>query len=64
MRRSRACFAKAGFALDTFTTDFISQPRKFTIDVLLIPQVEALVNWQTFIHEWMGMAAYKLAGYI
>lgn len=64
MRRSRACFAKAGFSLDTFSTDFISHPRKVTIDALLIPQVEALVNWQILFHEWAGMIAYRLAGYI
>ncbi|MBI3220201.1 MAG: YdcF family protein [Bacteroidetes bacterium] len=64
MRRSKACFAKAGFALDTFSTDFISQPRKFTPDALIIPHAEALIHWQTMIHEWMGMIAYKFAGYI
>lgn len=64
MRRSRACFAKVGFSLDTFSTDFISHPRKLTIDALFIPQVEALVNWQILLHEWAGMVAYRMAGYI
>lgn len=64
MRRSRACFAKAGLEIDTFSTDFISQERRFTPDALIIPSAEALVTWQTLIHEWMGMIAYKVAGYI
>lgn len=64
MKRSLACFVKAGLQVDTFSTDFLSQSRKFTPDVMVIPSAEALVNWQTLIHEWMGMIAYKLAGYI
>lgn len=64
MRRSRACFKKVGIDVDTFSTDFITHPRKYTPNVLIIPQVEAIANWQIIIHEWTGMIAYKLAGYI
>ncbi len=64
MRRSRACFKKVGWQVDTFTTDFLSHERKFSLDVLFIPRVDALVNWNIMIREWMGMIAYKVAGYI
>jgi uncharacterized SAM-binding protein YcdF (DUF218 family) len=64
MRRSRACFKKVGIEVDTVSTDFITHPRKYTPNVLIIPQVDALANWQIMIHEWTGMIAYKLAGYI
>lgn len=64
MRRSRACFAKAGIPMDTFTTDFYSHPRHYYPDVFLIPHVEAIMIWQKIIKEWVGMAAYKVAGYI
>ncbi len=64
MRRSRACFHKVDIPVDTFTTDFITHPRKYTPNVLVIPQVDALANWHILIHEWTGMIAYKLAGYI
>jgi len=64
MRRSRACFKKVGWPVDTFTTDFLSHKRKFTPDVLFIPHVEALQIWTTMTREWVGMIAYKVAGYI
>jgi uncharacterized SAM-binding protein YcdF (DUF218 family) len=64
MRRSRACFEKAGFSTDTFTVDFLSHERSFTPDVLIIPKLEALTNWQVLFKEWIGMIAYKTAGYI
>jgi uncharacterized SAM-binding protein YcdF (DUF218 family) len=64
MRRSKACFSKQGLDLDTFSTDFITHPRKYTPDVLIIPQAEAINTWQILIHEWVGMIAYKIAGYI
>jgi uncharacterized SAM-binding protein YcdF (DUF218 family) len=64
MRRSRACFIKAGFPVDTFTVDFLSHERLFTPDVLFVPKIESLANWQTLAKEWVGMIAYKIAGYI
>ncbi len=64
MRRSRGCFKKAGWSIDTFTTDFISHERKFTLDVLFIPRVDALLNWTIISREWVGMVAYKVMGYI
>jgi uncharacterized SAM-binding protein YcdF (DUF218 family) len=64
MRRSKACFAKQGWTMDAFSTDFISHKRKFTLDALIIPKEEALGNWHTLVREWIGMIAYKFAGYI
>lgn len=64
MRRSRACFKKAGYETDTFSVDFLSNEQKFTPDVLLVPKIEALFTWQVLIKEWVGMLAYKIAGYI
>ncbi|HTF18722.1 MAG TPA: YdcF family protein [Chryseolinea sp.] len=64
MRRSLACYRKAGINLEPFTTDFYSNPRSFYPDNLLIPKLEAFVTWQKLIKEWVGMLAYKVAGYI
>lgn len=64
IRRSAACFAHEGWPVDTFSTDLSSHPRKFTFDVLFVPKTEAMGNWQLLIKEWVGMVAYKLAGYI
>ncbi len=64
MRRSRACFKKVGFDVDTFSVDFLSNQRAFTPDVLLIPKIESISTWQVLTKEWVGMLAYKIAGYI
>ena len=64
MRRSRACFKKAGLDMDTFSVDFLSNERVFTPDVLIIPKVESIFTWQVLTKEWVGMLSYKVAGYI
>jgi uncharacterized SAM-binding protein YcdF (DUF218 family) len=64
MRRSAACFRKAGFTVDTFSTDFYTHPRYFTPDVLLIPKPDSIKIWQTLFKEWTGMVAYTVAGYV
>ena len=64
MRRSRACFKKAGVEVECFSTDFYTHPRYFTPDVLFVPNSEALVIWHKLFKEWAGMAAYWVAGYI
>jgi len=64
MRRSRACFKKVGYNVDTFSVDFLSNKRVFSPDNLLVPKVESLFHWQVLTKEWVGMLAYKVAGYI
>lgn len=64
MRRSQACFIKAQLPVDVFSTDFYTHPRVFTPDVLFIPKIDALQSWQRLIKEWVGMLAYKFAGYL
>ncbi len=64
MRRALACYRKAGFQIDNFTTDFYSHSTEYTFDVLFIPNAGAIDIWQKLIREWMGFVAYKIAGYI
>jgi len=64
MRRSKGCFTKVQLRVDVFSTDFYTHPRLFTPDILLIPKVDALLIWQRLIKEWIGVVAYKLAGYL
>lgn len=64
MRRSRACFKKIEFAMDTFSADFLHHERKYSLDVLFIPKLEALTIWTILMREWTGMLAYKLNGYV
>ncbi|MFM7856989.1 MAG: YdcF family protein [Flammeovirgaceae bacterium] len=64
IRRSVACFKKVGVDATPFSTEVITHKRKFDLDILFIPKNEAMGVWQTLIREWVGMFAYKLAGYI
>jgi uncharacterized SAM-binding protein YcdF (DUF218 family) len=64
MPRSLACFKKENWNCDTFSTDIRFHSREFTPDVLFIPRVEAIANWQTLLKEWVGIIAYWLSGYV
>lgn len=64
MRRAIACFDKANAHMDYFTCDFRSQPRTFEWHALFVPKLDAVLIWQKLLKEWVGMLAYKFAGYI
>jgi uncharacterized SAM-binding protein YcdF (DUF218 family) len=64
MRRSIACFQNERIEAEAFPVDFYTHPRYFTLDVLIIPKVGAIEVWHRLIKEWVGMLAYKTAGYI
>ncbi len=64
MRRSLACYRKVGLNVEPFSTDFYSHPRSFYPSTMIVPSLEALINWHKLVKEWGGFAAYKLAGYI
>jgi uncharacterized SAM-binding protein YcdF (DUF218 family) len=64
MRRSIACFKNVGLDADVFSADFYTHPRYFTPDVLLIPKADSIILWQRIFKEWVGIAAYWVAGYI
>jgi len=63
MRRSLACYRKAGVNLTPFSCDLYSHPTSFHLDALLIPKVESIKIWHILIKEWVGLLMYKLAGY-
>jgi uncharacterized SAM-binding protein YcdF (DUF218 family) len=64
IRRSMACFRKVGIQADAFATEPIAEERKYTPDALVVPQLEAMGIWQILLKEWVGFAAYWLAGYV
>jgi uncharacterized SAM-binding protein YcdF (DUF218 family) len=64
LRRSLACFKRVGLNMDGFSVDFRSHKRKYSFDVLFVPKVEAFDAWSILVKEWIGMIAYKAAGYI
>lgn len=64
MRRSLACYRKVGLELQPFTTDFYTHDRRYHIDSFIVPKLDALQIWHKLVKEWVGMLAYKMAGYI
>lgn len=64
MRRSLMCFENTGLRVDPFSVDERSGKGIYTPDKLIIPDAENINNWDTLIHEWLGIVTYKLAGYI
>ncbi|WP_162425848.1 YdcF family protein [Pontibacter pudoricolor] len=64
MRRSQACFKKAGVAVDVYSTDFYSAPRYLTPDETIVPNAGSFSNWHLLIHEIAGYIVYKLMGYL
>ena len=37
---------------------------EFTPDNLIIPHEDAIGTWGTLFKEWLGMAVYKMMGYV
>jgi uncharacterized SAM-binding protein YcdF (DUF218 family) len=65
MRRSLACFSKAGFYNSTpFSAGCIANKGGMTIGEAINPNVEALLIWERILKEMMGMMVYKMKGYI
>ncbi|MDB5261693.1 MAG: hypothetical protein JWQ14_974 [Adhaeribacter sp.] len=62
MRRSSACFTKAGIPHAIFPTDFDSTDRLWRFENL-IPAESALADWHKLFHEISGFIIYKLMGY-
>jgi uncharacterized SAM-binding protein YcdF (DUF218 family) len=65
MRRSLACFQKVGIDATPFSCDFYTSlpADRFSADKL-IPSAEVLNNWNFLIKEFIGIMAYRIAGYI
>lgn len=64
MRRSLACFKKVGVPATGFSTDFKTGDYPPQIMSFIVPEPGALNKWHILVREIMGMAAYKLMGYV
>lgn len=64
MRRATACFAKAGITkLVPYPADKFSGPVNLELDYFLLPNSEALLQWELLLHEIVGYFVYKIKGY-
>ncbi len=61
--RAMACFKKVGIQALPFPAHFMQEKTVFWFDQLL-PNEEALFYFYVVFHEMVGVAVYKVAGYI
>ncbi len=65
MRRSLACFEKAGLHCDAFSTDLFTGPKAhFYWDQYVVPDWSLFNDWKTLMKEWIGYLAYAMMGYV
>ena len=62
MPRSVAVFRKAGLSVVPAPTDFRADEPIHMKLIYILPNVEALGNSTAALHEWYGIAAYKVMG--
>ena len=60
MRRAQYCFDKYGISTTPFPTDCTTSYRSTGYAYILFPRVEALEQWESLIHEWIGYIVYKI----
>lgn len=63
MRRSKACFEKAGLDVDVYPVDYMSSRSTYYFDDYFIPKSSILGSWRQLLHEWVGYLVYKVKGY-
>ena len=64
MKRSKACFDQVGLTTVSYPVDYYASDPQLTVKNLFQPNPHALLNWHILFKEWIGLVAYKLAGYI
>ena len=64
MRRSKACFNKAGVSYTPFSVDFISEENRWHPENTILPDRNGFYFWEALIKEWVGYLAYWARGYL
>lgn len=64
MKRAKGCFDKIGLKTETFPVDYYSSDIKVDFKSLAIPVPEGIVIWHKLFKEWIGIAVYKIMGYL
>ncbi|MBO6662185.1 MAG: YdcF family protein [Roseivirga sp.] len=64
MKRSRLCLEKEGITFDTFPAGYLTDTPTLNFDDVIIPRANAIDKWEILFKEWVGLATYKLMGYI
>lgn len=64
MPRALGCFKKTGLNITPYSTNFLAFPRKYDIDILILPKPYVVSRWEALIKEWIGYFTYKVTGYL
>lgn len=64
MKRSKLCLEKQGIDFDVFPAGFLTDRPTFNFDDIVIPKAQSINRWEIIIKEVVGIAIYKLMGYI
>ena len=64
MQRSKGCFDRVGIPTVTFPVDYYSSDPQLTFKSLVQPSPDAILRWHVLVKEWVGLLAYRAAGYI
>lgn len=63
MRRSKACFDKAGQPTTPYCVDYLSERTRYNPEILILPHRFGLYYWELMIKEMVGCVMYRLQGY-
>lgn len=66
MRRSVGCFKKVGLDITPYPVDYYTKSiaDKATFRYIVLPDMHALVGWNSLFHEWFGYITYWIMGYV
>jgi len=64
LRRSIACFRKAGVEVTPYATDRLTGGRQFNFDQIFRLTEDAIEKWDCLSHEVFGYLMYRIMGYL
>lgn len=64
MKRSALCMKAQGLEFDQFPAGYLTGYPTLNFDDLFIPKSDAILRWEKLIKEWVGIATYKVMGYL
>jgi len=64
MKRSELCLQKQGVQFDVFPAGYLTDRPTFNFEDVVIPRATAIEKWEKLFKEWVGIATYKVMGYL
>jgi len=64
MKRASLCLEKQNIEFDQFPAGFRTDRSTMNFDDVFIPRATAITKWEDLFKEWVGIATYKLMGYL